>query len=73
MTLITNVFYSLVPLSMVNHHFVSSTGFPLHFEIGGTFGLIPYFCTLNVYEHLGDRIIFEGTSQILEVKTLCEG
>ena len=23
-------------------------GFPLHFEIGGTFGLIPYFCTLNV-------------------------
>ena len=47
-TLIINVFYSLVPLSMVNHHFVSSTGFPLHFEIGGSFGLIPYFCTLNV-------------------------
>ena len=21
---------------------------PLHFEIGGTFGLIPYFCTLSV-------------------------
>ena len=27
---------------------VHSPGFPLHFEIGGTFGLIPYFCTLNV-------------------------
>ena len=24
------------------------SGFPLHFEIGGTFGRIPYFCTLNV-------------------------
>ena len=47
-TLIINVFYSLVPLSMVNHHLVSSTRFPLQFEIGGTFGLIPYFCTLNV-------------------------
>ena len=22
--------------------------FSLHFETGGTFGLIPYFCTLNV-------------------------
>ena len=47
-TLITNVFHSLVPLSMMDQHFVSSTGFPLHFEIGGTFGLNPYFCTLNV-------------------------
>ena len=32
------------------------TGFPLHFEIGGTFGLIPYFCTL---------ISFGGASQNL--------
>ena len=23
------------------------TGFPLHFAIGGTFGLILYFCTLS--------------------------
>ena len=22
--------------------------FSLYFELGGTFGLIPYFCTLNV-------------------------
>ena len=26
-----------------------AAGFPPHFEIGGKFGLIPYFCTLNVY------------------------
>ena len=27
---------------------IVQAGFPLHFGIGGTFGLIPYFCTLNV-------------------------
>ena len=43
--------------------------YSLHFETGGTFGLIPYFCTLNVYRHIGHLIIFEGTSQILGVKT----
>ena len=43
-------------------------GFALHFEIGGTFGLIPYFCTLNAEQHIGDLIIFGGTSQILGVK-----
>ena len=46
----------------------SLPGFPQHSEIGGTFGLIPYFCTLSVWQHIGDLIIFGGTSQILEVK-----
>ena len=49
------------------------TGFPLHFQIGGTFGLIPYFYTLSVKQHIGDHIISGGTSQILGVKTICRG
>ena len=44
--------------------FQQKTGLPLHFEIGGTFGLIPYFCTLDVQQHIGDLIVFWGTSQI---------
>ena len=40
------------PPPIIHSHFPSismwNTGIPLHFEIGGTFSLIPYFCTLNV-------------------------
>ena len=44
------------------------TGFPLPFEIRGTFGPVPYFCTLNISLHIGDLIIFGGKHQILGVK-----
>ena len=43
-------------------------GFHCIFKIGGTFCLIPYFCTLYVQQHIGDLTIFGGKSQLLGVK-----
>ena len=35
-------------LYILRKELIADSGFPLHFETGGTFGLIPYFCTLKV-------------------------
>ena len=41
--------YVMILITGMNVAFLLTvSGFPLHFEIGGTFGLIHYFCTLNV-------------------------
>ena len=43
------------------------SGFPLHFEIGGTFGLIPYLYPQCVTSCRGPHHFGGGTSRILGI------